>query len=388
MLHVPVLLEDSIEYLVQDINGSYIDCTYGRGGHTKLILENISINASLSSFDKDPEAVKYAEKNKQDNFRIIHDSFCNIDKYFEESSVDGIIYDLGTCSTHLDNPERGFSFNKDGPLDMRFDNTSGQKLSEWINTASKVDIMSILYKYGDEKHAKLISSAIDTERKDKPILRTSQLGELIKKIYPEKNTKNHPATKSFQAFRIHINNELKEFEKSLLAATKIIKTKGIIVTIAFHSLEDNIIKSFFKPTIKSFPKDIPINNEKTEQFRCLAKKIRPEKRRDFSKPKIKKCNHESFSEKMTIPKEFIYIGMLCFLIVFLGFEKIKLSWEISTLHNNFENLQIEYDNLKDLNLKLITQFHIENSPASVEKIAKEKLGMEKKRPKKLTINDE
>ena len=165
MLHVPVLLEDSIEYLVQDINGSYIDCTYGRGGHTKLILENISINASLSSFDKDPEAVKYAEKNKQDNFRIIHDSFCNIDKYFEESSVDGIIYDLGTCSTHLDNPERGFSFNKDGPLDMRFDNTSGQKLSEWINTASKVDIMSILYKYGDEKHAKLISSAIDTERK-------------------------------------------------------------------------------------------------------------------------------------------------------------------------------------------------------------------------------
>ena len=297
MLHVPVLLEDSIEYLVQDINGSYIDCTYGRGGHTKLILENISINASLSSFDKDPEAVKYAEKNKQDNFRIIHDSFCNIDKYFEESSVDGIIYDLGTCSTHLDDPERGFSFNKDGPLDMRFDNTSGQKLSEWINTASKVDIMSILYKYGDEKHAKLISSAIDTERKDKPILRTSQLGELIKKIYPEKNTKNHPATKSFQAFRIHINNELKEFEESLLAATKIIKTKGIIVTIAFHSLEDNIIKSFFKPTIKSFPKDIPINNQKTEQFRCLAKKIRPEKEEIFQNPRSRSAIMRVFQKK-------------------------------------------------------------------------------------------
>ncbi len=297
MLHVPVLLENSIEYLVQDKNGSYIDCTFGRGGHTKLILEKISTNALLSSFDKDPEAVKYAKKNKYKNFRIIHDSFCNIDKYFDESSVDGIIYDLGTCSTHLDNPERGFSFNKDGPLDMRFDNTSGQTLSDWINNAPKDDIKNILYNFGDEKHAKLISLAIDNERKEKPILRTSQLGELIKRIYPEKNIKNHPATKSFQAFRIHINNELKEFEESLIAATKIIKTNGIIVTIAFHSIEDNIIKNFFRPSIKSFPKDIPINNEKTEQFKCLAKKIRPEKDEIYKNPRSRSAIMRVFQKK-------------------------------------------------------------------------------------------
>ena len=297
MLHVPVLLEDSIEYLVQDINGCYVDCTFGRGGHTKLILEKISINASLSSFDKDPEAVEYAKKNTKKNFRIIHDSFCNIDKYFEQSSVDGIIYDLGTCSTHLDNPDRGFSFKKDGPLDMRFDNTTGQMLSEWINTAPKEDIMNILYNFGDEKHAKLISRAIDTARKENLILRTSQLGELIKKIYPEKNTKIHPATKSFQAFRIFINNELREFEESLLAAAKIIKSKGIIVTIAFHSLEDNIIKNFFRPSIKSFPKDIPINNEKTEEFKCLAKKIRPEKEEICENPRSRSAIMRVFQKK-------------------------------------------------------------------------------------------
>jgi len=297
MLHVPVLLEDSIEYLVQNINGCYVDCTFGRGGHTKSILEKISINASLSSFDKDPEAVKYAKKNTKKNFRIIHDSFCNIDKYFEQSSVDGIIYDLGTCSTHLDNPDRGFSFKKDGPLDMRFDNTKGQMLSEWINTAPKEDIMNILYNFGDEKHAKLISRAIDTARKENLILRTSQLGELIKKIYPEKNTKNHPATKSFQAFRIYINNELREFEESLLAAAKIIKSKGIIVTIAFHSLEDNIIKNFFRPSIKSFPKDIPINNEKTEEFKCLAKKIRPEKEEIYENPRSRSAIMRVFQKK-------------------------------------------------------------------------------------------
>ena len=285
MLHVPVLLEESIEHLVQDTKGFYIDCTFGRGGHAELILQKIHKNASLTSFDKDPEAVKHAARIKNKNFKIVHDSFCNIDKYNQNDSVDGIIYDLGTCSTHLDNADRGFSFNKDGPLDMRFDNTSGQKLSDWINNASKQDIMNILYKYGDEKHAKIISNAIETQRQDRPILTTTQLGDLIKKIYPEKNTKIHPATKAFQAFRIFINNELHEFEESLKAASKIIKQKGIIVTIAFHSLEDNIIKNFFRPSITSFPKDIPINNEKNQEFKCIAKKVRPSKEEIYQNPR-------------------------------------------------------------------------------------------------------
>ena len=275
MFHSPVLLEESVKFLIQNINGTYIDCTFGRGGHSNLILDKISKKASLYSYDRDPEAVHYASSIKNNNFKIFHDSFSNISSYHKEQSVDGIIYDLGTCSTHLDNAERGFSFNKDGPLDMRFDNSNGITVSDWINKADKKEIMDVLYTFGDEKHGKLISEAIISHREKYLIDTTSKLAKIIEEIYPDKKTKIHPATKSFQAFRIFINNELDEFKKSLQSAKKIIKTNGIIVTIAFHSLEDNIIKIFFKPSIKSFPKDIPLNNEQESSFDCIAKKVRP-----------------------------------------------------------------------------------------------------------------
>ena len=275
MLHSPVLLEESVKFLIHNINGTYIDCTFGRGGHSNLILDKISKKATLYSYDKDPEAVHYASSIKNKNFKIFHDSFSNISSYHKEQSVDGIIYDLGTCSTHLDNAERGFSFKKDGPLDMRFDNSNGITVSDWINKADKKEIMDVLYAFGDEKHGKLISEAIISHREKYLIDRTSKLAKIIEEIYPDKKTKIHPATKSFQAFRIFINNELDEFKKSLQSAKKIIKTNGIIVTIAFNSLEDNIIKNFFKPCIKSFPKDIPLNNEQESFFDCIAKKVRP-----------------------------------------------------------------------------------------------------------------
>mgnify|MGYP001170775602 CR=1 FL=1 len=274
MLHFPVLLEESIDFLVNDINGHYIDCTYGRGGHSKLILNKISNEGFLSSFDKDPDAYKHGLNLDKKNFQIHHDSFKNIGKHFNKESIDGIIYDLGTCSTHFDNAKRGFSFNKKGPLDMRFNNTKGVPFSKWLNNAKKSDISEVLYKFGDEKHAKLIASAIFAAKNEYSITNTIELAKIIKDVYPEKNNKIHPATKSFQAFRILINNELDELKRSLENAEEIIKRDGLIVTIAFHSLEDNIVKNFFKPTIKAFPKDIPINNEEKRRFKCIAKKIR------------------------------------------------------------------------------------------------------------------
>mgnify|MGYP001271966113 FL=1 len=274
MLHFPVLLEESIDFLINDINGHYVDCTFGRGGHSELILSKLSSKATLSSFDKDPDAFKFGSGIKKKNFKIYHDSFKNIDKYFDDESIDGILYDLGTCSTHFDDAKRGFSFNKEGPLDMRFNNKEGIPFSEWLQTADKSQIIEILYKYGDEKHAKLIANAIDSARSKKQILTTTVLSDLIQEVYPEKNKKIHPATKSFQAFRIFINNELDEFKDSLDVAHKIIKKGGVIVTIAFHSLEDNIIKNFFKPNVKLFPKDIPLNNQEQKSFKCIAKKIR------------------------------------------------------------------------------------------------------------------
>ena len=221
MLHFPVLLEESVDFLINDLDGHYVDCTFGRGGHSKLILEKISSKGHLSSFDKDPEAYAFGLNFKNDNFKIRHDSFKNLDKYFKDNSINGIIYDLGTCSTHLDNAERGFSFNKEGHLDMRFDNTVGEPFSEWLVKAKKEEIIEILYKYGDEKHARLIADAIIEIQKSTPIRTTLQLASLIKDVYPEKKLRINPATTSFQAFRIFINNELNEFKESLDIAKKI-----------------------------------------------------------------------------------------------------------------------------------------------------------------------
>jgi len=277
MLHFPVLLEESIDFLVQKVDGNFIDCTYGRGGHSSTILDKLTKNGHLTSFDKDPEAYGHASNISKNNFTPIHSSFNNINKYFSNNSVDGILYDLGTCSTHFDDGARGFSFKNDGPLDMRFNSTKGDPLSVWINKASQKEIMEVLYKYGEEKHGKLIAQKIIESREIEIIKTTLQLSQIIQDIYPEKKIKTHPATKSFQAFRIFINNELNELEESLSQASKIIKKDGVIVVISFHSLEDNIVKSFFRPTVKSYPKDIPLNSIKVSDFSCIAKKIRPTK---------------------------------------------------------------------------------------------------------------
>ena len=275
MLHFPVLLEESVDFLVNKKEGTYIDCTYGRGGHTQKILETISSNSQLTSFDKDSDAIEHANHIQNTNFKIIQDSFSNINKYFSKDSVDGILYDLGTCSTHFDDASRGFSFRHNGPLDMRFDTKKGKPLADWINKATENDIKEVLYKYGDEKHAKLISRNIVEYRNQNTLDSTLQLAKLIRDIYPDRKNKIHPATKSFQAFRIHLNDELTELSDSLIHAKSLLKKNGIVVVISFHSLEDNIVKNFFKAEIKNYPKDIPINNEEFKEFECIAKKVRP-----------------------------------------------------------------------------------------------------------------
>ena len=275
MLHFPVLLEESVDFLVNKKEGSYIDCTYGRGGHTQKILETISSNSQLTSFDKDSDAIEHANNIQNTNFKVIQDSFSNINKYFSKDSVDGILYDLGTCSTHFDDASRGFSFRHNGPLDMRFDTKKGKPLADWINKATENDIKEVLYKYGDEKHAKLISRNIVEYRNQNNLDSTLELSNLIQDIYPDKKNKIHPATKSFQAFRIHLNDELTELSNSLIHAKSLLKKNGIVVVISFHSLEDNIVKNFFKAEIKNYPKDIPINNEEFKEFECIAKKVRP-----------------------------------------------------------------------------------------------------------------
>jgi len=275
MLHVPVLLEESLDCLLHDLSGSYLDLTFGRGSHSQEILNRISSYGTLHAVDRDIEAVSYGKANITDSrFSIFHSNYSEIDSLFFKQQFDGILLDLGVCSTHLDNSERGFSFQTDGPLDMRMDITNGFSASEWLNRASTKEISDVLFQYGEEKASRKIAKAIVQYREIKPLETTKELTEIIEKVI-KRVGKTHPATKTFQAIRIHVNNELYYLKLALSKVSKILKVNGIVVVISFHSLEDRIVKNFFKPKVKELPKDIPINISIKEEYRCIKKKIKP-----------------------------------------------------------------------------------------------------------------
>ncbi len=275
MLHVPVLLEESLGFLLHNLSGSYLDLTFGRGSHSQEILKRISSFGTLDAVDRDKDAVLYGEQNINDpRFCIHHANYSEIDSLFPNKKFDGIILDLGICSTHLDNPERGFSFQTEGPLDMRMDTSEGLNASEWLNSASELEISDTLFKYGDEKASRRIARAIVKSREIKSIETTIELSDIIQRVI-KRTGKTHPATKSFQAIRIHINNELHHLRIALSKLEQCLKFGGVIVIISFHSLEDRIVKNFFKPEIQDFPKDIPINSSFKENFKCIKKKVKP-----------------------------------------------------------------------------------------------------------------
>ena len=275
MLHVPVLLEESLDFLLHNLSGSYLDLTFGRGSHSQEILKRISPNGTLDAVDRDKDAVLYGKENINDSrFSIHHSNYSEIDSLFLNEQFDGILLDLGTCSTHLDEPSRGFSFQTNGPLDMRMNTSSGFSASEWLNNASEKEIVDILYKYGEEKASRKIANAIVESREIKFIETTIELSNIIQSTI-KRTGKTHPATKSFQAIRIHVNNELHHLKIALSKLEQFLKLGGIVVIISFHSLEDRIVKNFFKPEIIDFPKDIPINPSLKQTYRCIKKKVRP-----------------------------------------------------------------------------------------------------------------
>ena len=208
MFHVPVLLEESLDFLLHDLSGTYLDLTFGRGSHSKEILNRISPQGSLDAVDRDQEAVSYGKNNIADSrFTIYHANYSAIDSLFPQQKFDGILLDLGTCSTHLDNPIRGFSFQSDGPLDMRMDMSKGFSAAEWLNSAPEKEISDILFEYGEEKASRKIAKAIVKCRATKSLKTTTELTRAIETVL-KRTGKTHPATKSFQAIRIHVNNEL------------------------------------------------------------------------------------------------------------------------------------------------------------------------------------
>jgi 16S rRNA (cytosine1402-N4)-methyltransferase len=238
-------------------------------------LNRLNPKGRLYAVDRDFEAVLYGKNNINDcRFSILHANYSEIDSLFPELKFDGILLDLGTCSTHLDNPERGFSFQADGPLDMRMDTTRGFSASEWLNNANESEISNILFEYGDEKAARKIAKAIIKFREVKKLETTSDLTHAVESVL-KRVGKIHPATKSFQAIRIHVNDELHHLKTVLPKIEKILKIKGIVTIISFHSLEDRIVKNFFKPEVTELPKDIPVNTSIKESYKCIKKKLRP-----------------------------------------------------------------------------------------------------------------
>ena len=276
MLHSPVLLEESIDFLITNPSGKYIDATFGRGGHSRKILDSISKDGVLLALDKDIEAIRFAKENfKDNNFSIKHKGFEDLDSLNDAKKADGILFDFGLCSTHYDDPSRGFSFSEAGPLDMRIDLRQSKKLEDLLQIIDVEKLANIIYKYGDEKESRKISHAIIDSYKDGKILNTIDLAEVIKKSKTRLPNKIHPATKTFQALRIYLNDEINNLNIGLNKSKDLIKTGGRIVCISFHSLEDRSVKHSFAPKKISYPKEIPLNNEVIKKFKVVAKKIKP-----------------------------------------------------------------------------------------------------------------
>lgn len=249
MSHISVLLHETVDgVLAGRDTGFYVDATFGRGGHTRLLLSKLDQNARVYAFDKDPQALEVAAQLEQEDsrFRIIHASFADIQAELARigiTEVDGIMADLGVSSPQLDQAERGFSFMQDGPLDMRMDNSQGPTAAQWLLEIEEEKLANIIYQYGEERYSRRIARAI---KQAGEITTTAQLAEIVKTAHPKWEKHKHPATRSFQAIRIAINKELDDIEKFLPQAVELLKATGQLAVISFHSLEDRLIKQFIQ----------------------------------------------------------------------------------------------------------------------------------------------
>ncbi|MBP2196469.1 16S rRNA (cytosine(1402)-N(4))-methyltransferase RsmH [Pantoea cypripedii] len=248
--HTTVLLDEAVNALNIREDGIYIDGTFGRGGHSRLILSQLGANGQLLAIDRDPQAIAAAAEIKDPRFSIVHGPFSALAEYVTErglnGKIDGVLLDLGVSSPQLDDAERGFSFMRDGPLDMRMDPTRGQSASEWLLGAEEADIAFVLKTYGEERFAKRIARAIVERNREQPMTRTKELADVIYAATPVKDKFKHPATRSFQAIRIWINSELEEIDIALKGALSVLAPGGRLSVISFHSLEDRLVKRFMR----------------------------------------------------------------------------------------------------------------------------------------------
>lgn len=273
--HRPVLLAEAVTALLESPllqtespdKSILIDGTFGRGGHTRALLEAIPFDAKLIAFDKDLEAIAEAKKIIDPRFQIVHNSFASMGQYAEPSSVAGVLLDLGISSPQVDEAERGFSFRRDGPLDMRMNTATGLTAAQWLNQASVDDIAHVIKTYGEERFALPIAKAIAARRElPQPLTTTMELANVVSGVIKKREPGQDPATRTFQALRIFINKELDDLTLGLQAALNLLKPGGRLVVISFHSLEDRIVKQFMQAhSAVEVPRGLPIRERDLPQ---------------------------------------------------------------------------------------------------------------------------
>ena len=250
--HVPVLAREAFEALAVQADGLYIDATFGRGGHTALILGALGPEGRVLAFDRDPAAIEAGHRRFPDEMRLaligapFADIAARVPQLFPGRAVRGILFDLGVSSPQLDDPARGFSFRADGPLDMRMDPASGEPVSAWLARASEPEIREVIAELGEERFARRIAAEIVATRSRKPLTRTLELADLVARCVRTREPGKHPATRTFQALRMHVNDELGQLRKALAGALELLSVGGRLVVISFHSLEDRIVKQFIQ----------------------------------------------------------------------------------------------------------------------------------------------
>ena len=265
--HAPVMINESIDSLVLNKSGAYLDCTFGLGGHSKEILKRLNSEGTLNSIDQDQMVIKYAKKIQDPRFKFEYSKFSKIGELFINRKFDGILFDLGVSSLQLDDAARGFSFQKNGRLDMRMDQNDKISALEWVNKAKEKEIADIFYYLGEEKKSRLFAKRVIEKRRTKLIESTEELAEVTYAGKKFRNSKKHPATNIFRAIRIFINNELEEIKKALQASIDLLQDKGRLVVISFHSMEDRIVKNFLKGKLE--------DQENTNSIQIIGKIIKP-----------------------------------------------------------------------------------------------------------------
>ena len=280
--HVSVLMHEAVESLSLGAAGKYVDATYGRGGHSGHLLSQLGQDGHLLALDRDPEAIADANARFADESRFsIHQAnFADMEQVLKDrqwfGQVDGLLMDLGVSSPQLDVAERGFGFSRDGELDMRMDPSSGESAAQWLARVSEGDLVQVLREFGEERYAKRIAGAIIAARAEQPLLRTSQLAEIVKVAHPRWERHHHPATRSFQAIRIKVNGELDAVSEALSTAATALKVGGRLVVISFHSLEDRLVKRALRQPIPDprIPRHLPQPAQESHPWKVVGKPIK------------------------------------------------------------------------------------------------------------------